>query len=565
MIIDLATTYVYQLTELKNKNSSLARKFKKNYPHFKILDLRGADQTSNFGCLSVLAEETNEVAIIFQGSNNINDWRSDNFNNLLNKPIKQYEEALSYTQEMKARYQISYCAGNSLGGGCAQYVGTKFHDIRCLCINAAPLLQSQYDSCANIFNLRINADPLYRFIKFDQERFAQGYSGNIITIKRSCFGLYDYFNHIVIAHAGAIYSDVRVVKKHSRTSNLNTLNNIYLDDYLAFDLTTYNLLGEKTNNFDLEKIKVNFKQFLTNYHQYVDTYLFKNITDNFEKKFINYNKVLSREFKYLIKKDLLKITLKDELTYRGIYFIIDGFTRFIYHACLPQLKDALKDFDFKPEVAIIKENTKIYHHNFKQLGLMLTAINDQLLKYHDFNPFSNKIMHLTTDIQDLKPFIHDYQKLVYDNIKAALFNILDNNKTLIDRLAQFIKNVLLLRKTSENIPILKHHQLDSKDIDYLLRKYHVHDFLKNFTVYFYPDIEEMFLTNSLLYIYQSNILLAHEYLIQVKATLNNLLQSLNNAPFNLNKARLRKMITHTLKQLDCLAQADKQVNIYHDF
>ncbi|MDR1781477.1 MAG: hypothetical protein LBR40_00530 [Bacilli bacterium] len=554
MIIDLATTFVYQLDELTNKKSKIYHNFTKKYKNFKIIDIHLNDDTSNLGCLSIIEKKTNNIAIIFQGSNNLNDWRIDNLNNLLNKPIKQYEDAYLYTKKLKEKYHIIYCAGNSLGGGCAQYVGTRFNDIKVLCINASPLLTRQYHNCDNITHLRINADPLYRFISFDQERLEYGYSGDIILIKRSCYGFYDYFNHLVIAHAGAIYSSLDMIKNHNKSSNLMTLNNLNLSDYLSYDLISNNLNSLHDNSFNIDIIQNNFEIFTNNYDKYINNYLFKNIEDNNKLSFIKFNKTLNKDLKYLLKKDLLKITLKDEITYRGIYFIIDMFTKFIYHSCLPKLNETLKNINTKEDLQILKDNTNILHDNYQRIQTMLIEINNQLKNYHKINILSNNIMHIKVDTSLIKEFNYDYQKLIYNNIKNLMINMVEDNKVLIDGLSQFIKNIMLLRKASEKLPILNYKQLNSDDIDYLLSKYNVQQIINNINHYFYQDIEEIFLTNSLLYIYDSNILLAKEYLIQVSNTLTNLLNLLNNSSFNINKYRLKKMIWHTINEVEVLLQ-----------
>ncbi|MDR3215204.1 MAG: hypothetical protein LBT75_02880 [Bacilli bacterium] len=552
IIIDIATSFIYQLEQLKNKDSLIAQAFKEKYFYLDIIEIINTYTNSNLACLSIKDKKSDDVAIIFQGSNNLNDWRYDNLNNLLNKPVNQYLDALLYVQNLQKKYRITYAAGNSLGGGCAQYVGLYQSNIRCLAINASPLTNLVYQEASNIINIRINSDPLSRLVLIDQKRYQYGYLGHLLIIKRSNYGFYDFYNHLALSHRGAIIENDYKLNNSSQYIKLHTKKALSLAEYLSYDLCSNNLF--RTYYFNYQNILYNYNKMLENYDEYVFEYCLTNIKDNIKTDMIELNKSFNPQFKEFLKKDLLDIELKDELTYKGIYLIIDLFTKLIYQTCLPPLNKRIKGLDYYEDLEIIKSNIICWEDNLGKIKEMLNIIHQKLKKYNRLSWQLNyqDIAYLKVDLNNLKSFHHNYQSLLYDNIDEALLEAISNNKNFITYFSKFIKNLLLAYKLQINIPFFNNKQINKNDIDYLLNHYRIQDIIEKTIYIFHKDIDELLLSNSLIYLYDSNITLIKEYLIQIKESLINLDYHLAITPFHINKISLQKMLRHTNKEISKL-------------
>jgi uncharacterized protein (UPF0276 family) len=107
------------------------------------------------------------------------------------------------------------------------------------------------------------------------------------------------------------------------------------------------------------------------------------------------------------------------------------------------------------------------------------------------------------------------------------------------------------------IPTRNQRILDPNDLDYLKNKYTLHHLVDGINKYFKQDIYELLLSNSLLYIYQSNIRLINEQLEQVKISLDNLLYYLNKDKYRLKKKGIIKLINDTTTYIDDLIAFNK--------
>ncbi len=85
---------------------------------------RRHDENSGFDALSCRDEGSDRVVVVFRGTDQVKDWVTADLVQPLTLPL-QYKLGLDFAAEMKDRYGDVAVTGHSLGGGIAQYAGTR--------------------------------------------------------------------------------------------------------------------------------------------------------------------------------------------------------------------------------------------------------------------------------------------------------------------------------------------------------------------------------------------------------------------------------------------------------
>lgn len=578
-VIEASCNYVYRINELKRENSSLNKYLKDHYPSIEIIDISVNYKESNLTAITFKDFNSLDVAIIYQGSTNISDWKNDNLNNFLNKNVDSYEMALDYYKMIaQQNNRVVYFGGNSLGGGCAQYVGLENPHIKALCINAAPLTSIQSKDSKNIYNIRVSSDVLYRIVMLDKDRFENGYAGSIIQVNRSLYGEHDYYNCVELAHRGSIlfpYSylyhryNVKSMKELKDKVDEKTYieykqlrNAPSLAQFLSFDLITNNL-NEHALQFDLDEVQHNFSVRIKEIGKSLLSYHLKNLEIKVGAPFIEINNTINKELKNIIQYSLLSLTKQNETLYQNIYYVIEKSTDYFYSNITKNLDDIALEID--PSIV-----TKDYEKILKDLEINKQSVNDiidNLILINDslytFDRFDIKKLMYPAKLKEFEhqpiKYSYDYEKLLYNRIDDSINENITNNRLFVEQLENFIFLAFKAKQITLNIPnIEKKSLLKSNDIDYILENYHLQDIFEEVMFLFKEDIYETILANSMLYIYQTNIYCVNEQLDQLLVTINNLEYYLEQVPNKYNKRLINKLIAHTKDHIIDLISYNKK-------
>ena len=166
----------------------------------------------------VANEATGETAVIFAGSVEEADWRV-NAENASGKMPDQYREAQTvfinlYEQALEQGYAApKHVAGNSLGGGLANYVAMQNPYIKSVTINPSivpePAINSLFspftNNCTNYISENDPLNDLQSAAGLSERRV----QGNKIIIKSGVPG----FNSIVNAHKGKGKVKVKIIMR----------------------------------------------------------------------------------------------------------------------------------------------------------------------------------------------------------------------------------------------------------------------------------------------------------------------------------------------------------------
>lgn len=577
-VSEASSNYAYRISELNDLNSSLNESIRKQYPTIELIDISEDFENSNLTALSFKDKDTNEVAIIFQGSTNINDWKSDNLNNFLNKSVLSYEKAVDYYEKIIKNNKVTYLGGNSLGGGCAQYVGLKHPQIRTICINAAPLQEIPEDHNKNIFHIRISSDLLYRVVSLDKQRYDNGYSGSIIFVNRSLYGEFDYYNCVELAHRGAIIFPYSYIYEKYNISSLEQLkekvdlktyteyeqlkNAPTIAEFMSFDLITNNI-EDHSATFELEKLHDNFSLRIDETYKSIVTYHLKNLELKVGLSFISINKEINKELKNIIKQSLLSITKQDDTLYQNIYYVVEKSTDYFFSLItknLSDIRDSIEDRYLSNDYQKILRDIDINKNAFNDIVDNLKLIKDSLYTLEKFD------LRKLTYASKLKKFeyyptnfSYDYQEMIYDRIDNSIRTNISTNKPFINQLNNFIFLAFKAAKITLNIPIIsKNFTIQSEDIDYIIENYNLSDILEQGMYLFKEDIYETILSDSMLYVYQTNIRCINEQLEQLLFSIENLEYYLKQVPNRYNIRLINKLITHSKDQVLDLISFNKK-------
>ncbi|MEG0686232.1 MAG: Mbeg1-like protein, partial [Erysipelotrichales bacterium] len=548
LIIEMSCNYVYRLEELLDVNSAFSKDMKRLYPYIKIIDVVYQYNESNLVAICVQDTESKDAAVIFQGSTSLINWKTDNFNNFLNRNVKAYDAALEYLKELEAKdYRITHVGGNSLGGGCAQYVGLFYSNIRALCINASPLsniseydINNQANKSENIIHIRVNAEPLYRTVMLDKKRYATGYPGHIYTIKRSLFGSYDYFSCVELTHRGSIIFQPEALKKMYQIEDIkdkekindpklyNHLNQLIkapsLAEYMSFDLVSHNI--DNQDHFDLDKLQTNFYNRMLELENSLVNYHLKNIELNIGSEFVNINDSISNELKAILKTSLLQVTQQDEKLFDNIYFVIEKTGNYFY----AQIAESINKINsyLVPEATARDYEKIIRDLDINKSGLQtiissMSKIQDELDVYNNFKIrkfFNTKTIPSFENSNSV--WSQNYKAIVFEEIDEAIHSAVMDNKSFINQVDKMVTTALKAVKLTMQIPFLNSEEFNEDDVDFLLNNYDISKIIDTGLNLFKEDFYESILAESLLYIYLVNIRCINEQLSLLLKSLHNL-------------------------------------------
>lgn len=577
-ICEASCNFVYRIDELKDLNSSLNKLIKDNYPSLQLIDISENFEKSNLTAISFKDLITNEVAIIYQGSTNINDWKSDNLNNFLNKSVTSYKMALNYYLKIVKDNNVIYLGGNSLGGGCAQYVALEYPHLRTICINAAPLQKITSENTKNIYHIRVSSDLLHRVVSLDKLRFENGYPGSIINVNRSLYGEFDYYNCVELAHRGAIIFPYSYIYYKYQISSIEELKDIvdfktYMEyeqlkyaptiaEFMSFDLITNNI-EEHNQKFDIKKLNDNFSIRINEISKSINSYHLRNLELKIGQPFISINNEINKELKNIIKKSLLSITKQDETLYQNIYFVIEKSTDYLFSLITKNLSDINNSLE---DSLLAKDYQKI----LRDIDINKNAINDTITNLNlikeSLDTFDKFDLKKITYASKLKQFNHyptsfsyNYQDIIFDRIDISIKNNVINNKTFIEQLDNFIFLAFKAAKITLNIPLIsKNSLLQSDDIDYIINNYSLSDILEEGMYIFKEEIYETILSNSMLYIYQTNIRCINEQLEQLLNSIHNLEYYVEQSSNIYSKKLINKLIEKTKDNIIDLISFNKK-------
>lgn len=569
-IIEASTNYVYRLGELERKDSTLSKYLRKHFPDFKIIKMDSDYRGSHLGLLCFQDIKSKDVAIIFQGSSDLNDWTVDNVKIFFNRDTPQYNYALMFTREMiDENYHITYIAGNSLGGGSAQHVGRFFPLIRCLCINAAPLteeLVENPESFKNIINIRVSSDRLYRTVKLDPQRFQYGYLGQTYVVNRSLYGDNDFYKNVELAHRGSIVFPYAYIYKRYKVNSLAELKQEVdpikfkrimqlfeaapLAKFMSFDLVSSNI--DSLAPYDLDELQHNFGIRIKEINQSILKYSIANLKLDIGQDFIKINSgVNNNKLKEILKYSLLKLANKKQKLYDSIYFVIEKSSDYFYKRITDSLTEVvnhLNSEDVAKDYQTITNNIQIQNNIASDLIDNMIVINNEL---YDLNDFSLKELinrpSLKTFDYELVPLSQNYYQLIYLPIEKSLNDNILENKSFIKQVAAFINAALKTGEITLNVMSLGiETPIAGKDIKYITNL-NIQDMIKDWLELFKEDIISTILSDSFLFNFQDTLRVINEQLEQLLITHHNLLTYLQMAKQTNKTKRLERLVTENIE------------------
>lgn len=568
-IIEASCNYVYRLNDLVNKKSTLSKYLKSHYPDYEIIEIISSYNDTNLGVLTFQDKLSKDVAVIFQGSTNIQDWKQDNLFNFLGKDVPQYEAALNYTTRLVNKgYRISYVSGNSLGGGAAQYVGQKYQHIRTLCVNASPLTHK--DSLLadnNIIHIRVNSEFLYRFVMLAKHRFQEGYAGSVYLVNRSLYGNYHYYSDSELAHRGDISFPYNYFYKTYKVNSLEELKEKVdekkyqkimllfeapsLSKFMSFDLISNNI--NQKAEYNLDELQHNFGIRIKEINQSIIKFQLANIKQYVGEQFIKIDKSVNNNLKDILKYSLFQINSKskDALLYDNIYFIIEKSADYFYKLVTSSIDDIcehLNPSNIADDYQTLVDLNSIEEKLANDLIDNLISINNDL---YDLNHFSIKEIINRPNIIEFKeeaiPLKEDYHAKIILPIDQSLTQNIVNNKSFIKQLSNIYHATLNAGHLT--LSVFSIDEVKPKDLEHFMHVDIQEKLTKALTIY-REDIYNTILHSGLLYETAANLRVVNEQLEQLKITLNNLLDYLVVAKMSTKQKRLEKNINDTLEYID---------------
>lgn len=561
LMLEMASYYSYLLEELEDKTNPIYKELMAKYPFINIIEIQKPYPKTLLHAILIQSKYDQKCGLIIQGSTNINDWKQDNFCNFLNKNVKQYEVALQYYDELTSKnYMITHVSGNSLGGGCAMYIGYHRPEAQVLALNASPLSGIKYKHCNNITHIRIDSDLLYRSVMLDSDRFEYGYTGNIMLIKRYLFGSNNYYHTVELAHRGSIVFPTNYLLNTYETADFDDLsdkmdlinynnivqinNSINIAQYLSFDLVT--------NNFS-KSYDINLKQLLkgltTRVHEVKKSlfdYHLQNIELSFDSNFLCINDTFNKDFDNILKHSLLNITKHDDMLYHNIYFMIDKTTSFFYNFIKSGVDDVINTFDkelINDDYYNIKEKCLTNKRHLSNIFDMIDDIYDYLDNWDSFKLNQIITKKPSTVVLEGRPFKYDYNELLFKKIDSIIASNIVTNRGFIEQIERLINAALKTSKATLRIPFVKkRHNLESEDIDYIIENYQITKIIDNAMYIFREDIYELLLSNSLYYQYYSNIICINEQLAQLILSIENLKHHVSITKSSYKKRNINVML-----------------------
>lgn len=564
LMIELACEYVYKIALLSKPHSSLLKELYKMYPDIRIREIQDPYAKTNLTAICIEDINSKDVGVVFQGSTGIDNWKNDNLDIFLNKNVDQYDAALDYVESLIAQgLHVTYLSGNSLGGGCAQYVGLRMPHIRALCINASPLTKDALMDSSNIINLRVNADPLYRAIELDPERDTREYAGHIFVVAESLYGSYDYFNTIELAHRGAIVFPTSYLNHQHHVKTLRELKHkVDYDEYmkyyqltkapnlgqfLSFDLMTNSL--NKSANYDLSILARNFSIRTKEIDMTINKYLLKNLSLAQKHPFLYINSQVNNELRNILRFSLLQITKVDDSLYNNIYYVIEKSSSYFYKGIVKNVRkqiDSFTNHDLKLDLAKANHDLKVNREAIHVINERLGDINETLLNLNFTIPTHFFKARRKIAFQQVNtPWVIDYQKDLFEVIDKELRNQISNNKFFVSSIEKLFRSALKAEKLKLKLMPKSSKYVEVDDIDFILENYNISNMLSKAIKVFKPDLYELLLSESYFYKYRFNITLVNEQYEQLLITLENLANYIDAANFIYRDKRIKSLIEET--------------------
>jgi len=582
LIIKLATYYIKHVKDLQDKSSAFYLSFKEDYPNLEILDIHKDYLSSHLRILTLLDSESKDVAIIFDGSNSIDSLFYNNISSFFAKSNDVYDKALKYYEHKeKEGYRIAYLAGNSLGAGAAQYIGSKYPIVRTLCINATPLQKKVSIDTKNIIHIRDNSDPLYRVALLDKELYDTGYVGNLLTINRSLYGFSDYYNHLELSHYGCIpFPDNFLNNKYDKSQE-DLLKNVMDDfsynyyqllkkapslaEYIPFDLLSDNILKLDSTppSFSFDEVQDNFAQKVKEISSSLQDYILPlgQLKNTYE--FINFDSILDNHLRAILNYSLLPITKQHEKLLLTTQFVIDKSTPHIFKELSERISLISKDFDLEHlgmDKNKIDNDLRINKEAISLIIDALVKLNNDLYDYENFklkNVF--KVKNNLLFKYRSTPYKIDYKNKLIGKIEKDIKSLILENKSF-KQVENFIytdyKQGRVKLDYDFDIP-----KTDDKDqeIAYIKGRYKIIDKIERGLDIFMPDFIEQILNKSALYSYDVTITNINEQLEYVLITLDNLETYFNQVDIsNNNKKHLHALIINLNNYINELIEYNKQ-------
>lgn len=573
LIIELSVNYIYKIDKLKDKSSHEYKTLMDTFNDIEIIDMQTPFIGSNLNAISIQDTKSKDVAIIYEGSHSLTDWQNDNLNNFLNKSVKAYDVALKYFEYIERKgYRITHLGGNSLGGGCAMYVGINYPHVRALCINASPLSKTTYIDTKNIIHIRDNADPLYRAIALDRDRYKEGYLGNIVIVNRSLFGSHDFANHVELAHRGSILFPTTTLETNYQVDSLEQLKDKVdektyqyyalltkaptIAEYMSFDLLSGNLLNyeDVPTAFNIDDVQDHFGLRVKEIEKSLTEYIVPLTKLKTQNEFIYFSDSLAIDIKSVIKYSLLQITKQNSQLYDKVFFVIEKSADYIYKIIADKLNKILKEMDtdkFSLDQSKIKQDLAVNEEALTNIVSLLIAINNELFDYERFK-FKNlfKVKNGIEFKTMPTPWSINYKTELFDKIDDSIKAGVIKNHNFIEQIeklifAAFRNNEIKLRLPFESTT--------KNDIEYVLERYDLATVIEEGMELFKQDLYEIALTDSSFYNYLVGIKNINEQLDYILITLNNLSNYLKKLEISSNNRKhLDALIENTKRYINDL-------------
>lgn len=483
IMIDIASNQIYYF-------ESIIPTIKKDYPFIKVVDIQISYNESHLSLITIQDTKSKQVGVVFLGSHDAHCWSHDNLNNFLDKSVNQYNEALNYVNKMSELYTITHLSGNSLGGGCAMFVGLHHPNMRALCVNASPVDPIPDYKPDNIIHIRTNSDLLSRLMVINKLKQNHGYPGVMHVVDRSLFGAYNFLETMTLSHRGSITYE-------NNNYSESCLNALPIAKYMSFNLLTNNLDNILVSFTTKQKIHDSFKERIKDVEQGLKRHYIGYLNENLSLPLVSYTKKVNPELRVFLLESILDIDSTNIVT-NQVYKAVES----LINIPLNKLASRLPKFD---DLAYNEDYNKIrsdINHNEQVIDRIIdisSNINEFLLKPRLFQSIEDDIDDLIFD-QTLQ-FKYDYLTLFNDVEKILYEEFVLSNKFIKPAISVIdftikVSNLKIIRPFYNN-PIM-----DNDDLEYIKEKYDPHKSIPLIYDACKKDYLEMFLNQSLVYQHQ---------------------------------------------------------------
>lgn len=339
---------------------------------YEVLDVKKG--ANGLDAMTVVNTTTGEVTVVYQGTAGLDDVLTDG-ELVTELTPKQYDEAVEYyndakeiikgmkTADGKIDYVIKYVAGNSLGGGLANYVATKYgaDSIFSVTLDPAPIPYGITPG-TNAINYVANTSPLYLAC------LAAGYVPNRFPGQFS-YVEYGMFSFLLLAENHVGYK--------------GESDGVGIDDVIPFSIWDNNTILQAGGSSGMSKININsttleqLTKALGDRVKTIKTELIKYLDPVYEDIAAEKNNLMTR------KQDISTET--DEIT-SGFFSITDNTTQHLVNisTILTGMNFGYSLVNFDPIDGIIRQ-----YHLWKFTSGIPKMLEDATAGYED--GFVNKL------------------------------------------------------------------------------------------------------------------------------------------------------------------------------